>query len=333
MKQLAVATATFESARELARLHGHSFRATVFAPAADLAERLARCVQPLDHALLNDHIHAPTDANIARWIRARLDLPDVARVAVRSAATQGVDLDADGRAQTWRRFRFQSAHRLPHVPLGHKCGRMHGHGFEAVIHAKDTDADRIDDAWAPLHMALNYRCLNEIAGLENPTSEMLSAWIWKQLSPRPAGLSGVTVFETASCGANFDGRAHRIWKDFHFDSATAWRGAPAGDARARLHGCTYQLRLHMSAPLDATLGWAIDFGDVKRLFKPVFRTLDHHSLAGIEGLADGDAASLAAWVFAHARVDIPAVTRVDLYDTPGCGALVADTLAGPMMPV
>src|SRR5262249_24826867 len=153
-------------------------------------------------------------------IRENIDALGLERVALRSAATRGVDLDRDGIAQVWRRYRFQSAHRLPNVPLGDKCGRMHGHGFEAVIHAKAASADGIDEAWAPLHFALNYRCLNDIEGLGNPTSEILSAWIWHQLKPALSGLTGVTVYETASCGANFDGREHRIWKDFHFDSAT-----------------------------------------------------------------------------------------------------------------
>lgn len=331
--QLTIASAKFESARKLQALHGHGFQATVFALADDLAQRLRDSVAPLDHALLNDRIPAPTDENIARWIRDGLHLPGLARVALRSTATRGVDLDSGDVAQTWRRYRFQSAHRLPHVPLGHKCGRMHGHGFEAVIHAKGVTHDRIDEAWAPLHIDLNYRCLNDIEGLENPTSEILSAWIWRRLVPQLPELAGVTVYETASCGANFDGREHRIWKDFHFDSATLLRSVPDDDPRRHLHGYTYNLRLHMKAPLDPTLGWAIDFGDVKRLFKPIFRSLDHHSLAGIEGLADGDTATLATWIFAKTQPELPALTRVDLYETPGCGTLLADGIDGPMMPV
>lgn len=343
--ELSIASASFESARQLHRLHGHSFRATVFAqlpndrvsfPGAavgDLARRLQQCVQPLDHALINDHIAAPTDENIARWIRAQVGAPGAARVALHSTAMHGVDLDEQGHAQAWRRYRFQSAHRLPNVPLGHKCGRMHGHGFEAVLHAKGVDHDRLDEAWAPLHIALNYRCLNEIEGLENPTSEILAAWIWHRLRPRLPELAGVTVYETASCGANFDGREHRIWKDFHFDSATLLRHAPEDDPRRRLHGCTYTLRLHMKAPLDPVMGWTIDFGDVKRLFKPIFRSLDHHPLMDMEGLRDGDTASLAAWIFAHARAELPALNRIDLYETPGCGTLLADSAGGPMMPV
>ena len=54
----------------------------------------------------------------------------------------GVDQDAGGQAHVWRRYRFQAAHQLPHVPLGHKCGRMHGHGFEVIVHANQDLGER-----------------------------------------------------------------------------------------------------------------------------------------------------------------------------------------------
>jgi 6-pyruvoyltetrahydropterin/6-carboxytetrahydropterin synthase len=81
------------------------------------------------------------------------------------------------------------------------------------------------------------------------------------------------------------------------------------------------------------MGWTIDFGDVKRLFEPIFRSLDHHSLLELDGLHDGDTASLAAWIFAHAQPKLPSLTRIDLYETPGCGALLAQSACGPVMPV
>lgn len=359
---LTVATVAFEAARSVSilpadhrsrRLHGHSFRATVFAelprgwqsyPGGEvdaLLSRLQYCVAPLDYACLNDHLQTPTDENIARWIRAQLAAPGVARVAVQSLPTQGVDLDRDNQAHVWRRYRFQSAHRLPHVPIGHKCGRMHGHGFEAVIHANQDlgtrplsiDYDHIDDLWAPLHAQLNWRCLNEVEGLENPTSEMLSSWIWQRLKPALPELSGVTVFETGSCGANFDGANYRIWKEFTFDSAVSLRDAPPGHPRAGLHGHTYTLRLHMNAPLDKVMGWTVDFGDVKQVFGPLFKSIDHHLVSELEGMPDGDAASIGAWIMSRAASDLPGLVRVDLYETPGCGAMLIQGMEGPAMPV
>ncbi|GAB3647284.1 6-pyruvoyl trahydropterin synthase family protein [Ramlibacter alkalitolerans] len=359
---LTVSTASFEAARQVAilphghrsrRLHGHSFNATVFAelrrgwggiPGSEvsaLGARLRECIAPLDYSLLNDHLETPTDENLARWIYQRLGTPGIARVAIQSTAVHGVDLDRDRLAHVWRRYRFQSAHRLPYVPAGHKCGRMHGHGFEVIIHANQDlgtrpisiDYDHLDDLWAPLHFDLNYRCLNEIGGLENPTSEVIAAWIWRRLKPQLPELSWVTVYETASCGANFDGSEYRIWKEFSFDSATSLAHAPETDPRSQIHGHTYTLRLHMQAPLDREMGWTIDFGDVKQIFDPIFKALDHQPLRELQGIHDGDTGSLAAWIFAQAHPKLPVLSRIDLYETPGCGTLLAESLDGPCMPV
>jgi 6-pyruvoyl-tetrahydropterin synthase len=234
----------------------------------------------------------------------------------------------------WRRYRFQSAHRLPHVPPGHKCGRMHGHGFEAVVSARNTPPEQIDEAWAPLQLVLHHRCLNTLAGLDNPTSEHLARWLWRQLAEALPGLDGVSVFETASCGAHAsdaDGLL-RIWKDFTLDSATRLHHAPENHPRAQLHGHTYQLRLHLRAPLDARLGWAVDFGEVKSAFKPVFDALDHHAV-GPQHLSradraagedhPGDVAHLARWVAEQTRPLLPALYRVDLSESEGHGVVLA----------
>lgn len=335
LRTITTALAGFESARRLHTLHGHGFVASVaaqlpagWAPYAGgevpaLQQRLEAAVQPLDQTLLNDTLADASDAGLARWIAQRLELPGLQRTAVQSTDRQGAVVDGRGQVTLWRRYRFQSAHRLPHVPPGHKCGRMHGHGFEAIVQLRADDPalthDTLDAAWAPLHMRLNYRCLNELRGLENPTSELLSAWLWQELLPALPTLAGVSVLETASCGAHFDGADHRIWKDFSFDSASLLRHAPAGDPRARLHGHTYLLRLHLHAPLVPRMGWAVDFGDVKTLFTPVFNAVDHRPLHEIAELADGDSATLAAWIHAHGQARLPQLVRVDLHETRGCG--------------
>ena len=70
------------------------------------------------------------------------------------------------------------------------------------------------------------------------------------------------------------------------------------------------------------MGWTQDFGDVKRLFQPIFQALDHQPLHQIPDLADGDSATLAAWIMAKARPALPHLNRVDLYETAGQGAIV-----------
>ncbi len=367
---LFAASRGFESARHVGvlpdghrgrRVHGHSFVARVRAalpagwapyPGAEvhtLGHRLAHYTQQLDYQLLNEVLpdRAPTDENLARWLRDQLtsgaagEVPGLEQVGIQSTADQGVDLDAQDQAHVWRRYRFQSAHKLPNVPLGHKCGRLHGHGFEVILHANQDaggrdisiDYDHLDSIWAPFHYQLNHKYLNDIDGLHNPTSEVIAGWLWQRLKPVLPELSWVTVYETGTCGANFNGHDYRIWKELTLDSAVRLQHAPPHDPHSVVHGHTYTLRLHLSAPLDTVMGWTVDFGDVKERFKPIFKQLDHHPLHERPDLADSDAATLAHWVLQQARAVLPQVDRVDLYQTRGCGALAMLTPDGPALPL
>jgi 6-pyruvoyltetrahydropterin/6-carboxytetrahydropterin synthase len=345
----------FEAARQIhalpagapaARLHGHSFLATLrcslpagYAPYPGgeleaLQAQWATQLQQLDYGHVNDHIASPTDAGIAHWLRAQCGVPGLVQVALQSTPQRGVDVAANGATRAWRRHAFQSAHQLPMVPVGHKCGNMHGHGFEVILHTQQgTDANhsrndsdsaytQLDAAWAPLQAELNYACLNELAGLENPTSEIMSSWIWARLKSTLPALCKVTVFETGSCGAVFDGTHYRIWKDLTLDSALRFKAAPPGNPRRQLHGHTYTLRLHLTAALNQMMGWTVDFGDVKTLFDPVFKALDHKPLHQIADLADCDTATVAAWILAKARSTLPQVSGVDLFETQGVGVSV-----------
>jgi 6-pyruvoyltetrahydropterin/6-carboxytetrahydropterin synthase len=180
---------------------------------------------------------------------------------------------------------------------------------------------------------LNYRCLNEIDGLANPTSEVISSWLWDRLKTQLPELSWITVYETGSCGANYDGRHYRIWKELTLDSAVQLKRAPTDSPLRGIHGHTYTLRLHLSAPLDAVQGWTVDFGDVKRLFDPIFKAIDHRPLYEIADLPDGDTASLAAWVLAKGRAVLPQLDRVDMYETRGSGAIVSAATLEELIPV
>ena len=359
---LHAASTRFEAARKIdllpaghrcARMHGHGFTATAHAAVATeraaypggevaaLQQRINRCTDILTYGVLNEHLAQPTDENLARWIRARLDLPAVDRVAVQSTPHQGVEVDARDHAHVWRRYRFQAAHRLPFVSPEHKCGRLHGHGFEVVVHANQDlagadpriDYDHLDALWAPIAAQVNYRCLNDVPGLENPTSEMISSWLWARLKPALPTLSWVTVYETASCGATFEGTNYRVWKDFTIDSAVRHRHAPASDPRHAIHGHTHTLRLHLCAPLDQLMGWTVDFGVVKAVFDPIFSSLDHHPLHERLEFTDTDTTTLARWLHETTKLELPQLARVDLFESEGGGSLVGTDLAGPVLPV
>ncbi len=334
------------------RLHGHGYLARIrMRPPADwptfpgaasqlVAEAITNAVGPLDYRYLNDQIGNPTDENIARWLWQRLDLPGLESVGIQSTRTTGADLAAGDMAHVWRKFRFEAAHQLPNVAPGHPCGRMHGHGFEVIIHAEQklegremgVDFDRLGEIWQPLHGMLHNRCLNDIDGLENPTSEMLAVWLWERIKPQLGELSWITVYETVTAGCNYDGVNFRIWKESRFEAALKLTRAPRGDSRRMLHGHSYLARLHLSAPLDAQMGWTVDYGDVKKLFGPLYEQLDHHELNHLDGVADGDLAAILKWIKAGMVDRLPQLDRIDLFERPGCGATLIWGDEGPILP-
>ena len=111
-------------------------------------------------------------------------------------------------------FQFEAAHRLPLLPQKHKCHRLHGHSFKAeVVVAGECDpklgwlmdyAD-ITAAFNPLWLQLDHNYLNEIPGLENPTSENLAVWIWQRLKPRLPLLREIVVAETCQSACIYRG--------------------------------------------------------------------------------------------------------------------------------
>jgi len=116
--------------------------------------------------------------------------------------------------EIFKEVSFEAAHRLPNVPEGHKCRRLHGHSYRVGIHVRGKvdphvgwvlDFSDIKDAFQPLHDQLDHQYLNDIEGLENPTSENLAIWIWERLTPNLVGLSKVVVHETCEVGCAYEG--------------------------------------------------------------------------------------------------------------------------------
>ncbi|MFQ6614350.1 MAG: 6-carboxytetrahydropterin synthase QueD [Fidelibacterota bacterium] len=116
--------------------------------------------------------------------------------------------------ELYKDITFEAAHLLPNLPEGHKCRRLHGHSFKirlTVTGPIDPDTGWIVDfgdiktAFAPLHDQLDHHYLNEIPGLENPTSEHLALWIWERLKPALPELKQVEVKETCTTGCIYAG--------------------------------------------------------------------------------------------------------------------------------
>jgi 6-pyruvoyl tetrahydropterin synthase/QueD family protein len=119
------------------------------------------------------------------------------------------------RVELSKDYTFEAAHRLPMVPPEHKCHRLHGHGYRIeVVVAGEVDprtgwlvdyADITAVVEPLIRGQLDHRNLNDVPGLENPTSEVLCAWLWERLAPRLPGLAAVTVHETCTARCTYRG--------------------------------------------------------------------------------------------------------------------------------
>jgi 6-pyruvoyltetrahydropterin/6-carboxytetrahydropterin synthase len=116
--------------------------------------------------------------------------------------------------EIWKEFRFEAAHLLPNVPDGHRCKRLHGHSYRVRVFVEGSpdpklgwvvDFAEIADAFEPLRLRLDHYYLNEIDGLENPTTEELARWLWIRLQPALPTLSRIEVGETCTSGCVYRG--------------------------------------------------------------------------------------------------------------------------------
>jgi 6-pyruvoyltetrahydropterin/6-carboxytetrahydropterin synthase len=113
-----------------------------------------------------------------------------------------------------KEYRFEAAHRLPHVPPGHKCARLHGHSFKFEIHVTGPvdphtgwliDFGVLDDVVMPIVNELDHRYMNEIPGLENPTSEVTVKWLFDRIKAKLPQLTAITFYETVDARCVYRG--------------------------------------------------------------------------------------------------------------------------------
>lgn len=207
------------------RLHGHSFEVEVVVGGvcgeesgwlmdyADISECFEPLFRELDHKTLNDvdGLEDVSMTGIAAWIRGRLapglsQLKDV-HVSVRGDQIYAPKLlhrDGTFGLPERIRFGFEAAHALPKLPPDHKCHTMHGHSFS--VEAGGADVKQFTPVLQRIHETLDHRCLNKIAGLENPTSEQLGRWIWREIAESVSELSVVVVAETCTARCIYRGK-------------------------------------------------------------------------------------------------------------------------------
>lgn len=113
----------------------------------------------------------------------------------------------------FKEFTFEAAHKLPLVPSNHKCAKLHGHSFKARIYIEGPinemgwvmDFAELKKVCNPYIAELDHSYLNEIEGLENPTSENIAIWLWDKLNYSLPFLSSITIMETCNSGCTYSG--------------------------------------------------------------------------------------------------------------------------------
>ncbi len=116
--------------------------------------------------------------------------------------------------EIYKEFAFDSAHFLPLIPEGHKCRNIHGHTYRLRVYVKGEpdkhlgwiiDFKELKDLVTPIIDKLDHKLLNDVSGLENPTAENITAWLWEQIKPVLPSLSRIELKETPTTGVIYNG--------------------------------------------------------------------------------------------------------------------------------
>jgi 6-pyruvoyltetrahydropterin/6-carboxytetrahydropterin synthase len=116
--------------------------------------------------------------------------------------------------EVFRQFTFDSAHKLNHLPDGHKCARVHGHTYRLKVFAEGpidpkigwiVDFAQIKVVTQSVLAHLDHHMLNDIPGLEQPTTEHIAIWIWDHLKPELPELNRIELWENANSGCTYTG--------------------------------------------------------------------------------------------------------------------------------
>lgn len=104
-------------------------------------------------------------------------------------------------------FQIESARFLPKLPKTHPCSQVHGHSFKIVLTLIGDlnpeigwvmDYHEITQIVTPVLAQLDHKLLNDVQGLENPTSELLAKWLFEKLSLAIPLLKHISIMETTN---------------------------------------------------------------------------------------------------------------------------------------
>lgn len=116
--------------------------------------------------------------------------------------------------EIFREFTFDAAHRLDHLPEGHKCARVHGHTYRLTVFLAGpldpvvgwiVDFAEVKRAVTEVLEPLDHHLLNDVPGLEQPTTERIIVWLWDRLRERLPQVTRLELWENATSGAVYSG--------------------------------------------------------------------------------------------------------------------------------
>lgn len=112
-----------------------------------------------------------------------------------------------------------------------------------------------------------------------------------------------------------------IFKKFTFDSAHYLPNVPEGHKCRGMHGHTYLLSVFFAGRPDPQYGWVMDYARIKKVIQPIIDIVDHKVLNNVEGLENPTCELLAEWLWNKIKVEIPALSRIELHETPTSGVI------------
>lgn len=113
-----------------------------------------------------------------------------------------------------------------------------------------------------------------------------------------------------------------IFRQFTFDSAHFLPNVPPEHKCRGMHGHTYKLTIFMTGEPDEHLGWVMDFAVVKKIMEPILEQVDHKLLNDIKGLENPTCELLAKWLWDKVKLEIPILSKLELYETPKSGVIM-----------
>lgn len=107
--------------------------------------------------------------------------------------------------------------------------------------------------------------------------------------------------------------------DFTFVAAQRLPNVGASHMAARLHGHSFKLRVTLTAPVDAAMGWIMDPADLRATVGAVLAEIDHRYLNDLPGLANPSTENLCRYLAGRLDGRLPGRVRVELWENQAVG--------------